>query len=110
MQDGAEDGKDARIKMYLSYCCYNLMSCVSRLLRYTIVQRNKTGLTCGSPGICSGCSNGNNDTETDEQIELELHSGQVRWYWGRKGRAKEGQRAVYKPNGLVEERRSSFTG
>lgn len=49
----------------------------SELLRRTSFQRDKAGLTCGSPSKRSGYSNGSNHAEIDEQVELEFHRGRV---------------------------------
>lgn len=80
------------------------MSCEPVLFHGTFSQKNEAGLTCSTPSIYSGRSDGDNDTEADEQVELESHRGWLWWYWGRKGRGERERCALYEPNGLFNER------
>lgn len=51
-------------------------------------QRDEVWLTCSSPSICSGRSNGSNDADIDEQVELEFHcEGVVKGQEGERERA-----------------------
>lgn len=49
------------------------MTCRSVSLSYTLFEGDKRGLTCGTPCIRSGCDNGCNYAEIDEQVEFEFH-------------------------------------
>lgn len=54
-----------------------------------LFQRDRVWLTCGSPCIRFGYSNGNNDADIYEQVGLESHRGRLRGCCGRAGRREE---------------------
>ena len=70
MENGTEDGEDVWIKIHLGNGCYDLVACRSVLVCCDSFQVNKAGLTCGTPRVRSGCGNGNNGAEFDEQVKL----------------------------------------